>query len=625
MPDTQVQKETGTSENSQVTGSSADGNVGDASVATGGATNNASILTDANKNLTTSSVGIGGISVKNTENGADSNNSSTVNSDTLTQTGQQNSASVVNNLNQTTTTGNNSASKNTGGDSTITTGDANTTGNIITSVNTNVAGVSVYEFNVADDHNGDIILAFTPESTVSAVNQANGAGSTNNATVNSDDSDSTFQANDADVLNNMVLEANTGNNHADRNTGGDSTITTGDANVSANIVTLANNNIAGKLVYAVVNIFGDLIGNIILPQEALSALTAANTGNGSDSTNTSTVNLADTELVNQFNSVDIQNNLVFDANTGGNDVSRNTGGNSNVATGDANIKAQVINIANLNIISGDAWLVIVNEAGNWIGKIIGTNGNVFGSVLLEFAMGADGSINVTNEDNGADSSNSVTVNQNSHQNITQINNANIVNNVQLSANTGGNSSSRNTNGDSTITTGDANIIANLINFANNNITASGNLFVTVVNIFGSWVGDFFGPGMNAPLADHQDTKEGSNNTGKESARGGQSTTPAQSTTSQSTNSNNSGLDTPVNQTTVSLPQTLASHVVSNVKQMVGQILDEGITDVQAEELSPETLAKKGDKKDVNINLAWGIPLGALLLSGEYLRRRFMGQ
>ena len=65
-----------------------------------------------------------------------------------------------------------------------------------------------------------------------------------------------------------------------------------------------------------------------------------------------------------------------------------------------------------------------------------------------------------------------------------------MNNVDLYANTGGNSASRNTGGDNSITTGDATIVANIINFVNTNISGNGRLFVNVVNVFGSWFGDF---------------------------------------------------------------------------------------------------------------------------------------
>lgn len=44
------------------------------------------------------------------------------------------------------------------------------------------------------------------------------------------------------------------------------------------------------------------------------------------------------------------------------------------------------------------------------------------------------------------------------------------------------------------------MVANIVNFVNNNIVGGGKLYVTVVNVFGSWLGDFVAPGQNKSLA-----------------------------------------------------------------------------------------------------------------------------
>ena len=114
----------------------------------------------------------------------------------------------------------------------------------------------------------------------------------------------------------------------------------------------------------------------------------------------------------------------------------------------------------------------------------------------EFAINENGEITAINSANGSGSANNASVNQSNNNTIVQTNNANIVNNVNLSANTGGNTASNNTGGDSSIKTGDAKIVANIVNFVNNNIIGNGRLFVTVVNVFGSWMGDFVTPGTH---------------------------------------------------------------------------------------------------------------------------------
>src|SRR3989344_323615 len=363
-----------------------DGNVGETTINTGNADNSANILNSANSNLAggdsaSESGEGGGITVVNDGNGSGSDNtgSATVNSDSTTT--QDNTARVVNNLDQDSTTGDNSASRNTGGDSTITTGDANVTGTIINSVNTNVDGVMVAEFNVADDHVGDILLDFGSGcisgcgvGDVAVVNSGNGDSSTNTGTVDSTASDTTFQNNDATIENNLTLEANSGDNWASRNTGGDSTIETGDANVSANLLTFANTNIVGGVVYSVVNIFGDLIGDIIFPENVccLADTTVKNVGNGDGSTNTTNVNLDSTDTTTQINDATILNNLNLDATTGDNMTSSNTNGTNSVTTGDASIIANIVNFVNNNISGGGMLFVnVVNVFGSWLGDFVG--------------------------------------------------------------------------------------------------------------------------------------------------------------------------------------------------------------------------------------------------------------
>ena len=495
---------------------SAGGNVNtDTNIASGDATNNANIDNTGNSNITvvpsaSTSVGTsGGVSVANTGNGSGSSNTGSVGIVDNTVTTQNNSAGIENNLTQVTTTGDNDASRNTGGDSSISTGDANTTGTILNSVNTNLAGVDVYEFNIVDDHIGDYVLDFNQANCISGcgggdisvINSDNGSDTTNNGNVDLTDNNNTFQTNDASLQNNMVLVSDSGNNTADKNTNSDSSIETGDANVSGNILNFVNNNFAGEVVYAVVNIFGDLIGDIILPDGTVfsccgGSTLVENSGNGADSSNTANTDQSTNNDLYQFNNADIENNLVFSSSTGNNEASKNTNGNSSVETGDTSIIAQVTNIANLNLLGGNYWLVIVNEAGRWIGKILGAsdNANYAGSEIFEFVVDEYGQVTVMNSGNGTGSTNTAGVNQEVNNTVVQNNNANIVNNVYLSANTGDNSASKNTGGDSSIKTGDANVIANIVNFVNNNIIGSGKLFVTVVNVFGKWVGDFVGPG-----------------------------------------------------------------------------------------------------------------------------------
>ncbi len=383
---------------------------------------------------------------------------------------QENQASVVNTLEQSAVTGQNSASENVG-DSSVQTGDANTAATVITAVNTNVEGVAVSEFNIADDQKGDLILDFNNSFTTGASEVEN---------------QESFQNNEAVLENNLNLSSDTGNNQVSSNTQGDSTIQTGDANVSATVLTFLNNNLSGNVVLGVVNIFGSLTGDIILPEEE-KAVESQNPGQSGQNSLT------------QTNAAAIENNLDLTANTGGNEANRNTGGETAVESGNAQVEAQTLNVANNNIEEGNIWIVIINEAGEWVGKILGIPGgtNLAGSAGVQFDLGEDGP--------PADQES-----QASENSGTQTNSAQVTNNLTLTANTGKNQTSDNTGGDSLIKTGDAKIIANLVNFVNNNFASQSRVFVTIVNVFGRWVGDFLPPGTEKTPPPSPETDDGGN-------------------------------------------------------------------------------------------------------------------
>lgn len=495
------------------TGSDSNGNVGDTSITTGDGSSNGNILTDANTNVASNDGECcgGGSSVTNDGNGANSDNDGSATVVNNNTTDQNNSANIDNGLTGTTITGANSASNNVG-DSYINTGNANATGTIITAANTNVDGLAISEFNIVDDHFGDFILDFGASCvsgcdgfTNSVLNSNNGANSDNTGNLNTTTNNTTDQTNTGTVNNTLDLISNSGNNTASGNTGGDSFITTGDASVAGNVLTFLNNNLAGNVIFGVVNIFGELIGDIILPESALNSFacttcgddtTLVNSNNGANSDNNGQIGQTVNNTYNQMNVADINNNLILDAGTGGNKASGNTGGDAYVTTGDASVMAQVLNIANTNLINGDMWLVIINRAGKWIGQIVGApTGSLFaGSEGTEFEVDENGQITVANTGNGSGSTNNGSVDSTTNNTTNQTNVATVNNNLNLSANTGKNSTSNNTGGDNYITTGDAEVIANLVNFVNNNIVG-GRLLVTFVNVFGDWTGNFITPGQ----------------------------------------------------------------------------------------------------------------------------------
>lgn len=499
-------------------GTNSSGNVGDTEISTGNASASGSVITNANSTAIADNgnctVCVDDVNVKNSGNGAGSNNSADVDLNSNSTVTINNDADVSNNLNLDADSGNNAASYNVG-NSDITTGDANVSGVVITSANE--TGLGVVEYNILEDHLGDIILAVPdglfgcglcgPAGDVSVENTGNGTESTNSAAVEVDNSSDTTINNDANVVNNLYLDANSGDNETSYNTGGDSSITTGDANAAANLLNFVNSTIDGGVAF-IVNVFGDLVGDIIFPDNlpliGSISVGAANIGNGADSDNNIDINSTNTQNTALNNLATIDNVISIDANTGENDTKYNTGGDNSIETGDVFVNAEVLNVVNTNLLGASdepLWLILVNNMGTWTGQIIGalTGTNYSGSDGLAFTVDENGEVVATNAGNGAGSTNDIDITQSNTDNLTVNNTANITNNVNIKANTGGNSASYNTGGDSSIETGDANVAASIMNFVNTNLIGR-TLMLGIINVFGSWTGDAVPPGYD-PVAD----------------------------------------------------------------------------------------------------------------------------
>ncbi len=558
--------------------------------------------------------------VVNSGNGEGSTNTGSSTTNNTTNTNQNNSANVNTTLNQSAVTGSNRANDNIGGDVTVKSGDANVSGTAITGVNSNLDNVAVSEFNVNDVQNGDLILnsashcisgcGSTAPNVV--INKGNGEDSTNTANSTTNNTDNTFQNNDATIGTDMNLVADSGHNRAHDNIDGDTSVESGDANVSANALTLANNNIeGGKVQYNVVNIYGELHGDIILPEEEVANPSATmNANNGANSTNTASNTTNNTDTTNQSNNANINNNLNLNASTGDNYASDN-GGGANVSSGDTKVTANVLNVANSNIDGQTMWLVIVNQAGKWVGKLLGADGNMAGSDGTEFIVNDDGSITASNNGNGEGSTNNASSTTNNTNTTTQSNNATINNNLNLSANTGDNRSHDNLGGDNTVKSGDATIIANLINFVNNNISGNGKLVVTVVNVFGSWFGDFIAPGQ---------TKQATTQSGNNSQ---------QPSSNSANSSNNNSANTNSNQTTQTAVMGASSKTtsyqggntqLSSNQGQGGNVLVAGASNIAKNSQLKNALTN--NIHEISINLAWMVVL-LPLLGVAALGRRFL--
>lgn len=354
----------------------------------------------------------------------------------------------------------------TGGDVEIQSDEAAAIVNLLNFVNTNLTG-SEWVFEIIDilgTLTGDVnlledFLAFTGTSSIGELRVTN--------------------TNDGTLINNVNASAESGGNTVS-DTGGDVKISAGDANVLVNLINFLNTNFAGSSwLFSVTNIFGDLLGDIILPGEGSG-------GPGGSVHDVSVENNNESNTETQINAT---------ASSGNNEVS-NTGGSVDIENGGTLARANLLEFINTNIFGLDWVFLIVNRFGNWVGNI--SNGPEPAlpptSNVSVYAYALNGLCDQEGQAVGP-----LTVENN--------NKATLINNVNARASTGGNNVN-NTGGDISIKSGVARSLVNVVNFVNTNIVGSRWLF-GMVNIFGDWHGDliFAHPDLTIAKTDNKETAE----------------------------------------------------------------------------------------------------------------------
>ena len=252
----------------------------------------------------------------------------------------------------------------------------------------------------------------------SLVISGNGADSDNETDVKINTTTNVVQTNSANISNYVKADADTGNNEANKNTGGDVKVETGDAATLVSVENTANKNVA------------EVDGCCDMDVDVLIS------GNGYDSKNDAKLRLDNATNVVQTNTANIKNYVKADADTGGNEANKNTGGDITVKTGDATTGVSISNTANAN------------------------------SAKIGGGSGA-GSLSMWILENGADTRNKIKLYVDRDLNVVQTNNANIKNYVKAYADTGDNEANKNTGGEVEIETGDALagvMIDNMVNF-----------------------------------------------------------------------------------------------------------------------------------------------------------------
>lgn len=434
----------------------------------------------------------------------------------------QNLADMQNKIDQMSITGFNYADLNTLSGQ-VFSGEALASLNLLNKLNSNMTGEGSFAvYNIYGNYLNDLIFklgsdnvtgSFDSATSTVSKNAVTGALSDNTATSNNTFTVKEANGNDATLNNDINLQAVSGGNSASTNTG-NGVVKTGDATAIGNVVNLANTNInTAEWLFGVVNIYGTMLGNILLPPDGNTStnttapfVLTANTNTGALSDNVATFQSDSKTNIENTNLAGITSNLGTSANTGSNVSSLNTGGGL-ISTGKTDVSVSNTTIANKNEINDTStvWMIIVNEAGKWVGHIIGApNGSNYASNSLEATQTT---VNNTpyytdtfNTATGALSKNEASYSQTDNTEITNANSSAIVNNITANADSGKNTASGNT-GAGIIDTGNATVALNLVNMANTNVTAK-KFIAVIVNVLGEFLGNIIPP-------DHQLTANSS--------------------------------------------------------------------------------------------------------------------
>jgi hypothetical protein len=252
----------------------------------------------------------------------------------------------------------------------ITTGESFGAANIINIANTNIidSNYRLLAVNGLGTLNGDLVL---PSEAIfrSFFGKANGLNQLENAeSAQLQDNN----VNTASVNNNLNTIAETGSNNATTSIGG--TTTTGTGYAASNVVNQVNQNLfGGDSLYMLIRVHGSWNGNVFGLPEGLSW---AETAEGIVIHNTG-AEIVPSEILNydidsytanfnNINKVAIDNNININSVSGENNLDANVGV---IQTGNAYAGANILNIANTNVVGRNWVMAIMNIFGDFNGNI----------------------------------------------------------------------------------------------------------------------------------------------------------------------------------------------------------------------------------------------------------------
>ena len=316
---------------------------------------------------------------------------------------------------------------------------------IASSSNLNSGTLQTFNYNIDGTQNGNVVI--NPNDILSSANTTSPTTPANCAPTGTTTAD-----NNATINNLVTLLAQSGDAKvSDNGVGGDAT--SGNATTEANIINTIQGLVSDKGAFlGVINVNGDLNGNIELPASVINALLTPTTG---ETTGSTTATNNDT----------INNNVTLTA-ISGNAAVINNGAAGTAISGNAETILQDCNLINSNISGGNLLLVFVNVMGHWYGALLSeptgdTTATLGGGITQDTVSPS--------------------------QQTTATNNSTITNDVNLTSITG-NASIANNGVGGNATTGNATAIADITNILGSQINLTGWLGILVINVFGTWDG-----------------------------------------------------------------------------------------------------------------------------------------
>lgn len=317
--------------------------------------------------------------------------------------------------------------------------------------------------------NSDASATVTPNAAADkTTTTGSGSGSTTNLT---GASNTTLNNNTNASLNNTIsANGSSGNALVLQNTQGGDALTgsvTADATVVNMLQSSSNMLGAGNNVKTFnYDINGDVYGDLFFDPTQLSKVQNAS----------STTDLSNDLTINNSTDAAINNDINLTSKSGDATVSENTDG-GNATTGNAQAVANVINLINTAITSGDSFIGTININGNLNGDIL-----MPPDFINQLIASNVPTVNITVPD-------STNTNNTTVSDTTKINNTNnlgINNNVNTTASSGNATVSENTLGGSA-STGKATTNVTAFNLTGSNTIGKNSLLV-FVNVLGKWVG-----------------------------------------------------------------------------------------------------------------------------------------